>query len=208
MEKETIYIKMEDNVETDKNDILIKDIGKIYCKNDTVVNKCKSLKISTFEENGKTRKVISVMKVIQQIADEFPECQVFNIGETDTIIERIRIPKGEKWKRIGKILFVSAVSFFGTAFTIMAFHNDIDIIGIFQQISQLITGKTTNGFGVLEISYSLGLGVGIIVFFNHIGGRRITKDPTPIEVEMAIYEKDVNSALIKTADREGVEIDV
>jgi len=208
MEKETIYIKMEDNVETDKNDILIKDIGKIYCKNDTVVNKCESLKISTFEENGKTRKVISVMKVIQQIADEFPECQVLNIGETDTIIERIRIPKGEKWKRIGKILFVSAVSFFGTAFTIMAFHNDIDIIGIFQQISQLITGKATNGFGVLEISYSIGLGVGIIVFFNHIGGRRITKDPTPIEVEMAIYEKDVNSALIKTADREGVEIDV
>lgn len=50
--------------------------------------------------------------------------------------------------------------------------------------------------------------MGIIVFFNHIGGRRITKDPTPIEVEMRVYEKDVNDALIETADREGKTIDV
>ena len=60
----------------------------------------------------------------------------------------------------------------------------------------------------MEISYSMGLAIGIVVFFNHIGGRRITKDPTPIEVEMAIYEKEVNDALIKTADREGIEQDV
>lgn len=60
----------------------------------------------------------------------------------------------------------------------------------------------------MEVSYSIGLAVGIILFFNHIGGRRITKDPTPIEVEMRIYERDVNDALIETADREGKTIDV
>ena len=46
-----------------------------------------------------------------------------------------------------------------------------------------------------------------MIFFNHIGGRRLTKDPTPIEVEMAIYEEDVEKALIKTAGREGEEVD-
>ena len=45
------------------------------------------------------------------------------------------------------------------------------------------------------------------IFFNHIGGRRITKDPTPIEVEMSTYEEDVEKTLIKTASREGREID-
>lgn len=58
------------------------------------------------------------------------------------------------------------------------------------------------------MAYSIGLAIGIIVFFNHIGGRRITKDPTPIEVEMRIYEDDVNNALVETADREGKTIDV
>ena len=68
-------------------------------------------------------------------------------------------------------------------------------------------GYTPQGYTILEISYSLGLTVGIIVFFNHIGGRRLTKDPTPIEVEMRVYETDVNKALIETADREGKTID-
>ena len=49
--------------------------------------------------------------------------------------------------------------------------------------------------------------MGITLFFNHIGGRRITQDPTPIEVEMRVYEKDVDDTLIETADREGKTID-
>ncbi len=63
------------------------------------------------------------------------------------------------------------------------------------------------GLNVLEVAYSLGLALGIIVFFNHIGGRRITKDPTPIEVSMRNYEEDVNKALVDTAGREGKEVD-
>ena len=72
----------------------------------------------------------------------------------------------------------------------------------------MVEGYSSDGYTILEMSYSLGLAVGIIVFFNHIGGRRITKDPTPIEVEMRVYESDVNKALIETADREGKTIDV
>ena len=72
----------------------------------------------------------------------------------------------------------------------------------------VIIGKPAEGINILEISYSIGLAIGIIVFFNHIGGRRITKDPTPIEVEMRIYEKDVNTALIETSNREGDTLDV
>ena len=69
-------------------------------------------------------------------------------------------------------------------------------------------GQPSPGYSILELSYAIGLALGITVFFNHIGGRRITKDPTPIEVEMRIYEKDVNDALIETSDREGKTIDV
>lgn len=90
----------------------------------------------------------------------------------------------------------------------MAFHNDIGINKIFAKVYELVMGVPSDGYSILEISYSLGLAIGIILFFNHIGGRRITKDPTPIEVEMRVYETDVNKALIETADREGKSIDV
>lgn len=208
MEKLTIYIKLEDHVEVNRACVRLKDVGKVYCKSDTVVNACGSIEITSFGDGDSNRKIISVMKVIQLITSIYPNSQVLNIGETDTIIKRIKSSDNEKKFRSLKILFVSAVSFFGTAFTIMAFHNDIDISGVFYNVSTLILGKPTDGFSILEISYSLGLAIGIVVFFNHIGGRRITKDPTPIEVEMAIYEKEVNDALIKTADREGIEQDV
>ena len=98
--------------------------------------------------------------------------------------------------------------FFRNRLTIMAFHNDISINKIFSHVHELVMGYASEGYSILEVSYSIGLAIGIILFFNHVGGRRITKDPTPIEVEMRVYETDVNKALIETADREGKSIDV
>ena len=39
------------------------------------------------------------------------------------------------------------------------------------------------------------------VLFNHFGGRKITEDPTPMEVEMRVYEDDVNKTLIEQEKR-------
>ena len=39
------------------------------------------------------------------------------------------------------------------------------------------------------------------LFFNHFGGRKITEDPTPMEVEMRVYEDDVNKTLIEQEKR-------
>ena len=68
--------------------------------------------------------------------------------------------------------------------------------------------QESNGFTVMEIMYSVGIAVGIIVFYNHFGGKRITKDPTPIEVQMRLYEDDVNTTLVEGCNREETSIDV
>ena len=90
----------------------------------------------------------------------------------------------------------------------MAFHNDIGIREVVGQIYELLTGQAPQAVTALEIAYSIGLALGILVFFNHIGGRRITSDPTPIEVEMRKYETVVNQALTETADRDKKTLDV
>ena len=54
----------------------------------------------------------------------------------------------------------------------------------------------------------MGIAVGILVFYNHFGGKRITKDPTPMEVEMRQYEDDVNKTLIEGCNRKETSIDV
>lgn len=204
----TLYLKAEQNVELQSEDVYVKDIGKMTCSDEHILAKVKAIKLHHFKEGEPKRQVISILKVIAEIEKTFPNVTVENLGEIDVLVELINVDRHKSPVQTVKIIFVSMISFFGTAFTIMAFHNDIGINEVFTKIYEMVMGQKSDGYSILELSYSIGLAAGIITFFNHIGGRRITKDPTPIEVEMRVYESDVNKALIETADREGKMLDV
>lgn len=204
----TLYLKAEQNVELQSEDVYVKDIGKMTCSDEHILAKVKAIKLHHFKEGEPKRQVISILKVIAEIEKTFPNVTVENLGEIDVLVELINVDRHKSPVQTVKIIFVSLISFFGTAFTIMAFHNDIGINEVFMKVYEMVMGQKSDGYSILELSYSIGLAAGIITFFNHIGGRRITKDPTPIEVEMRVYESDVNKALIETADREGKMLDV
>lgn len=208
MQKETLYLKLERNVEIQSEDVHLKDLGKLYCRDEKLLERIKTIKVMKFKEEDGGRKVICVLKLIQMLQEEYPALWVENIGEAEVVVEQVKTAKYKGIRQLAKIVFVCAICYFGAAFTIMAFHNDISIVRVFERIYENVTGQVSDGFTILEVSYSIGLALGIILFFNHIGGRRITKDPTPIEVEMRIYEDDVNNALVQTAGREGKTLDV
>ena len=90
----------------------------------------------------------------------------------------------------------------------MAFNNDVDVTKMFSQIYELVTGTKSDGFTMLELTYSIGLIIGILVFFNHFGKKRFSVDPTPIEVEMRLYENDLQTTLIENISRKEKELDV
>ena len=93
------------------------------------------------------------------------------------------------------------ITFVGAAFSIMTFNNDVGISKLFAQIYELTTGEIKRGLTLLEISYSVGIAIGIIVFFNHFGKRKFSVDPTPIEVEMRTYENEIQTTLIQNYER-------
>ena len=204
MAQTEIYIKLEQNTEVTKPDVYLKDMADVVCSDKNAAAKVKAMKVHKFKENGPQKAAISITKIITMIQEIYPDASVQNIGETDALVELVNVDKHKGLVQGLKIAFVAAVSFFGTSFTIMSYHNDIGISSIFEKFYIMVMGNPGNS-AVLEVSYSIGLALGIIIFFNHIGGRRITKDPTPIEVEMRIYEAQVNQALIETASREGKE---
>ncbi len=209
MPKETLYLKLERKVQVQQDEVYLKDLGKFTCRDDKILNRIRAMKILTFQpEKDGGRRVVSVLHLIRLLTEEYPGLDIQNIGETEVVVERVCTPRYKNARQVFKICFVCAICFFGAAFTIMTFHNDISIIKVFDRIYELVAGQKPEGATVLEISYSIGLAVGIIVFFNHIGGRRITRDPTPIEVEMRMYEDQVNNALAETSDREGKTLEV
>lgn len=84
----------------------------------------------------------------------------------------------------------------------MTFNNDVDIDGSPQPVlHSLFHGKSSSGFTILEISYSIGIGLGVLIFFNHFGHLKLSDDPTPMQVQMRTYEDDVNRTLIEQAAR-------
>ena len=90
----------------------------------------------------------------------------------------------------------------------MTFHIDIGIQKTFQRFYEQLMGVEKPPVTELEISYSIGLAVGIIVFFNHFSKRKITQDPTPIEVEMKKYNQDLINTKVAQSDEKGHTIDV
>ncbi len=205
MENVTVYLKCDRNIEVQTEDVFLKDLGELRCADKLVAAKLKTIKVHKFTAKRRERCVISTLKLIELMEETCPNISVEVIGESDVLLEWVEVNRYKGFKQWVKVAFVCLISFFGTAFTIMAYHNDVDINGVFSKVYEAIMQEKPQGINPLQISYSLGLAIGITLFFNHIGGRRITKDPTPIEVAMRNYEEDVDRALIATAGREGLE---
>ncbi|MBR5595814.1 MAG: stage V sporulation protein AA [Lachnospiraceae bacterium] len=208
MADKTIYLKMDKKVKMSQEVIRIGDLGKIYGADRHAINKIKTLKVHRFQESDQNRCVVGVLKIIELIQEEYPDYPVDVVGETECIIEKVKQKSSSFWGDVLKVIVVSALCFFGTIFTVMSYHNDINLVNLFEEIYVMVTGKKSDGFTVLEVFYSIGLSLGIIIFYNHIGKRSITKDPSPVTVEMRTYEDDVNRSLVEMANREEKMIDV
>ncbi len=209
---ETIYIKIDQNVLVHDRNVTLSDIASITSSNEAMVRQLKQKKIYSFLPESKTdkkiqRKIFSILEIISLIQKDYPHAEVENQGEKDFIIEYTKESPRRGWMNV-KIIVLCVLIFFGAAFTIMSFNNDIGITELFKTFYYQVTGVKSDGMTELEVSYCIGLAIGIMVFFNHFGKKKITPDPTPIQVQLRKYEQDVDMTFIENASRGGKEIDV
>ena len=202
-----LYLKAEQSVEVSKRDVTIKDVAKLECTEQSMLNRLNTEKLFTMKSEKGSRKVVSVLFLVEKIHEIYPDLEVQNLGESDVVVS-YHGKKQSKPLEILKISFVSAVSFFGSMFAMMTFNEDVSTRETFDKLYTWVMGSEPPGISILEITYSIGVSVGIIVFFNHIGKKYITNEPSPVEVEMAGYEQQVNQTLIKQVSRKGKELDV
>ena len=205
MSNEIIYVKIERSVQAKSEEVFVKDIGKVHCEDPSVQAKCRAAKIYHFSK-PQTRCVIDSLQVVELLEKICPGCSVQLIGERDVLVEYVPAEQSSHKGDLLKTALVCMIAFFGPAFSVMAYHNDVGIHNVFNEVYRMFMGREAQGVTVLEVSYSIGLAVGITLFFNHVGGKRLTADPTPIEVSMRNYEEDVDKALIEAASRKEEEI--
>lgn len=203
-----IYIKAEQAAVVTNPKVYLEDVVKMTGPDTKVIQEVGKEVLFVVPDKKKAKYSFSVLKVIEFIQKKHPEYLIVNEGEKDFILEYI--PPEEKQKGLGylKIIFVCLAVAIGSAFTIMTFNQDVSVADIFAKIYQIIQGEEQQGPGILEVGYCIGLPTGIIIFFNHFSHLKMSSDPTPLQVQLRIYEKDENDAILKTASREGSTIDV
>lgn len=146
--------------------------------------------------------VLDVMTVISKITSRYPDSDIQVIGPSETIIELV-----EKRRSVPSFLFVLVwlLLFVGSGLAIMNFHEETSMQTMHQKIYWMMTGKINSTPYIVQIPYSLGLGLGMILFFNHLFKKRINKEPSPLEIEMFNYQQDLDQYVVLNKHKESTK---
>lgn len=192
-----IYIKPVEKVQlVQKRNVLLRDVAEVFIDGQTA-GEAETLAVFQIPEEKKRTYLLSVMDIIRELSKQYPGASISNVGEMDILVEYL--PKPERKKPLwtaAKVLMISLILFTGASTTIMCFHSDAQLPMIFQNIYYIFFGENREMPAMLSVPYSIGLGLGIIIFFNHFSKITLTEDPTPIEIEMTTYEKEANASII------------
>lgn len=202
-----VYISFQKSSEVSNRKITVGDIASVYCKDNSIQAKIKSLPIISVPETESRRYVVTAIKVLSVIEENVNGIDIINLGEPEFVVSYKREKKQHKVTDFLMIFLASVVIFCGSAFAIMAYDNDVDINSIFETMSKWVTGDNKAVF-LQQVMYALGLFLGIMIFYNRLGKRKGVKDPTPLDIQMRLYEDDINTTIINNSEREEKADDV
>lgn len=180
--------------------IYLEDIAQIIAP-ETVISKLKKLKVHQISIKDKNIVIIDVMKVISLISGLIENADVQTIGPAQTIVEVIL---KKKQMSLPFFILIWFLLFFGSAMAIMNFHDDVSMRSVQEKLYKIITGMEDSKPWIFQIPYSIGLGLGMILFFNHVFKKRINEEPSPLEVEMFNYQMDLDNYVIIHENKESM----
>ncbi|MBB6444761.1 stage V sporulation protein AA [Bacillus benzoevorans] len=198
----TAYIRLHHRVLVQPNQkIYLHDIAQIIVDPE-VKEPLSKLIIYEASESDRNIIIIDVIQVVQEISRHFPKLGIEMLGPTQTIVEVVY----KKKKYSLPLFFITwLLLFFGAALTIMNFHEDVGMEAVHQKIYEIMTGRKNEKPLLFQIPYSIGLGVGMILFFNHVFKKRLNEEPSPLEVEMFNYQQDLDQYVIMHENKESMK---
>ena len=199
--EKTVYIRLRHRVFIQPNDkIFLKDIAQIIAE-DALHNQMGNRVLYQADAKDRNIIIIDVMHVVEEIKKFDSMIDVQIIGPSQTIIEVVY-----KKRKISPIFFLIIwfLLFFGSMLTIMNFHEDVSMQDAQQRLYKIITGKSVDKPLMFQIPYSFGLGLGMILFFNHVFKKRLNEEPSPLEVEMFNYQQDLDRYVVMHENKESM----
>ena len=137
---DTLYLKIGKNVVVTDRRVTLGDVAKMECTDQAALRQIRQKKLYSFRAEDEQKKkntlvVFSVLKVIELIHEDYPNLDISNEGESDFIVEYVKSPEKPVWMNCLKTVILCILIFFGAAFTIMAFNNDVGVTDVLQVLS-------------------------------------------------------------------------
>lgn len=200
--KPILYLRLKKKVQAQPGQLLrIKDICRLVGA--PSCGELKEIPVYTASLNHGSYTVIDSLDVLNLISEHAPSLDVRNVGPSQTIIE---VHPPAKQPRIILVLLVWIILFVGSGLAIMNFHTDVSMHEVHKRIYYLVTGRHANQPLILQIPYSIGIGTGMILFFNHLFKKRFNEEPSPMELEMFLYQEAIDQYVIND-EKQKVERD-
>ncbi|WP_379129023.1 stage V sporulation protein AA [Paenibacillus sp. sgz500958] len=190
-----VYIQLKNRVTLPKGSgILLRDVAYLIMapEREEALN---SILLIQPEQSDGNLILIDLLTVIPRIREHFPEADIEPIGESRTIVQ-IEGPYESRKPSMALFVLVWLLLFFGSALTIMNFHADVNMQEVQIRIVEMLTGQRDEHPYLFQISYSLGIGFGMVIFFNHLFKKKWNEEPTPLEVEMFLYQKNIDHYVV------------
>ncbi|UTE74505.1 stage V sporulation protein AA [Rossellomorea marisflavi] len=199
MLENVLYIRLRHRIQV-REESLVK-LGQIaqLIAPEPILESIRDIPVHHVTVEDKNIIVVDVMTAIRRINAVHPSLDIQTIGPVQTIIEVVF----EK-KKVSLPLFAGVwlLLFIGTALAIINFHEDVSMREVHQRMYFFITGRVDPHPLIYQIPYSIGLGLGMILFFNHVFKKRINEEPSPLEVEMFNYQQDLDQYVIMHENKE------
>lgn len=185
-----VYLRMKKKIEIEtQREIKLQDIAFVSSTSKELVQELLKLKIYRVTKEDKEIVIIDSFLIIKHLNELYPNLEIQLTGPEQTIV---KVDKSNKNPNVLVFIFVWLLLFIGTAMTIVNFHYDVSMQEVQQKLHFLLTGEKNEFPLWIQIPYSLGLGIGMILFFNHWFNKRFNEEPSPLEVEIYKYQQSLD----------------
>ncbi|AJS57986.1 stage V sporulation protein AA [Paenibacillus sp. IHBB 10380] len=189
----TVYIQLKKRIQLPQGKVItLGDIANVQSAQEYMKLLFELELVAPNKKDGNLL-VMDLMRIIPAIKQVIPRAQIEPVGQHHTIVEIVKAPKKPSF---ALFILVWLLLFFGSGLTIMNFHADVNMQEVQIRVVEMITGKRDEHPYLFQTSYSLGIGIGMVVFFNHLFKKKWNEEPTPLEVEMFLYQENIDQFVV------------
>ncbi|BFH61728.1 MULTISPECIES: stage V sporulation protein AA [Paenibacillus] len=189
----TVYLQLRSRVPiTEGRTVTLGHVARILCdpKWEAPLRNLELARPQTWDGN---LLLIDLMHIIPLVQKLIPGVIIEPIGQTHVLVE---VVKASKKPSLLLFLLVWVLLFFGSALTIMNFHADVNMQEVQIRTVEMLTGRRDEHPYLFQAAYSFGIGFGMVIFFNHLFKKKWNEEPTPLEVEMYLYQENIDQFVV------------